>query len=160
MIKAHEKNIKNLILFGKITSNNANYYGTNIMSKVKAPLFSYKTPVIYYQSSFSKSLKHFSMMNETSYDDSNDIWGSKFNNLSENKIAIFKLKLKPEDGERKLATHLAVHPNYAVARYPNLSPKKNLSNIGYKISDKNIVYSDQCLGVGHPFLHKKEVEII
>ena len=70
------------------------------------------------------------MMNETSYDDSNDIWGSKFNNLSENKIAIFKLKLKPEDDEKKLATHLAVHPNYAVAWYP--SPKKMSATLGIK----------------------------
>ena len=34
-------------------------------------------------------------------DDSNDIWGSKFYNLSENKIAIFELKLKPEVDDEK-----------------------------------------------------------
>ena len=44
-----------------------------------------------------------------------------------------------------------------MAGHPNLINKTNHSN---KISDKHIVYSNQCLGAGHSFLHKKEEQII
>ena len=33
--------------------------------------------------------------------------------------------------------------------------QKNPSNIGYEILGEHIVYSDQCSGAEHPFLHKK-----
>ena len=53
-----------------------------------------------------------------------------------------------------------MQPNCAMTGDPNLSNKKNLSNIEYKIIDKHIVYSEQCLGAEHLFLHKKEENIL
>ena len=45
------KKIKTLsyraILYGKINYNNAKYYGTNMVPKVKAPFYSNENPVIY-----------------------------------------------------------------------------------------------------------------
>ena len=44
---------------------------------------------------------------------------------------------------------------------PNPPTKKiNLSNIEYKILNKHIIYSDQCVGAVHPNLYKKDAKIM
>ena len=61
--------------------NNAKYYGTNMMSQFKVPIYSLKSsdkhPVIYYQQFFG----NFYLENENSYVDSDQISRSVFNNL-------------------------------------------------------------------------------
>ena len=84
LIKLHTQ--KKAILYGKINSNNVNYYGIIMMSKTKAPIHSYKNQAVHYQNGVmiskpSKSSKifsfqHFSMTNEASYDDLERILGS------------------------------------------------------------------------------------
>ena len=53
-----------------------------------------------------------------------------------------------------------MQPNHELAGHPNLFNKKNLSNIGYKIIGKHIVYSDQQLGAVHSIMYKIETKII
>ena len=91
MIKLHKK-FKKALFYDKINYNYAKHDGTNMMSKFKAPSYSYENPLPYYQIgvSLSSSLKHFSLklfstMNRMSYDDSKDFLESskfKFNYLS------------------------------------------------------------------------------
>ena len=74
---------------GKINFNDAKYCGTNVMSRINAPIHSYKNDLInldlYYQNGykiFGNFLKHFSMMNGASYDDLKLILGSSNFNYS------------------------------------------------------------------------------
>ena len=56
--------------------------------------------------------------------------------------------------------NLYVLPNPKLAGHRNLTNKKYLINIGYKILGNHIVYPDQCLGAVHPFFYKKEQKLI
>ena len=80
--------IKKAILFGKINYNNANYYGTIKMSKVKVPLYIYnsseKNPVIHYQNqkyNLGKFFGNFFLGNGTRYVDLDQIIVPAFNKL-------------------------------------------------------------------------------
>ena len=70
--QATQKKIKKAILNGKINYNNANYYGTNMMSKFIAPFYSYKRDknlVRYYPKSFGNFFGNLFLSFQTSYDD-------------------------------------------------------------------------------------------
>ena len=58
LINLHKK-IKEAIAYGKINYNNANFYGTNMMTKLKAPFYNYENPVMNYQNSFGKNNESF-----------------------------------------------------------------------------------------------------
>ena len=51
-------------------------------------------------------------------------------------------------------------PDFNMAWHCNLTNKKDVSNIGYKIFGNHIVYSDRCLGAVHPFSYKKEQKLM
>ena len=57
---------KEAILYDTCNNNNVKYEGTNMMSKVKAPFYSYKNPIIYYQNLSSNFFGNLYLGNETS----------------------------------------------------------------------------------------------
>ena len=73
--QATQKKFKKAILYGKINFNNANYYGIIMMSKINAPIHSYKNPQIYYQcpkiwqKKFGNFFCNFFLRNDTRYVD-------------------------------------------------------------------------------------------
>ena len=66
LIKLHKNKFKKAILYDKCNNNNVKYEGTNMMSKVKAPFYSYKNPIIYYQNLSSNFFGNLYLGNETS----------------------------------------------------------------------------------------------
>ena len=103
-IKLNNKRLETQSYMAKLISI---IYGTNMMSKFKAPFYSYKcdkNPVRYYPNSFGNFFGNLFLSFQTSYDNLDCIRVPNFsvlNILSLNKIAIFKLKLNDKDNEKR-----------------------------------------------------------
>ena len=103
------------------------------MSQIKAPIHSYINLIICHKFKTDLSVDKFGnfyLGSQTRYIDSERISRStSFNYLNgSSKQAL------AENNER----HLLMQPSYAMTGNPNLSSKKNLSNIEYKILTKKI----------------------